>query len=130
MYSARRLGVGETLLVAAACGCARLALRHIPPGETRPLKCIETAEAWTRGEATGAQVQAAAMAAYHSAYSGDDAAGCAAFAAWGAATEGRAAYAALSAVVAESSREARDAMHQQCAVVVREVIPYESFDRL
>ena len=35
-------------LVLAACECARLALRHVPTGEERPLLAIETAEAWAR----------------------------------------------------------------------------------
>ena len=39
-------------LVLCACECARLALVHVPKGENRPLKAIETAEAWARGEAT------------------------------------------------------------------------------
>ena len=39
-------------LVLCACECARLALKYVPKGEDRPLKCIETAEAWARGEAS------------------------------------------------------------------------------
>jgi len=46
-------------LVLAACDCARTALRYVPDGETRPLAAIETAERWTRGEATIAEVEAA-----------------------------------------------------------------------
>ena len=38
-------------LVLAAGGCARLALRYVPPGELRPLRAIEAAESWGRGEA-------------------------------------------------------------------------------
>ena len=37
-------------LVLAACECARLALPHVKKGEIRPLKAIETAEAWARDE--------------------------------------------------------------------------------
>src|SRR5262245_2394940 len=37
-------------LVLAVCACARLALPYVPAGETRPLKAIETAEQWARGE--------------------------------------------------------------------------------
>ena len=46
-------------VVLASCQCARLALRHIKPGEKRPLRAIETAEAWARGHATLEQVQRA-----------------------------------------------------------------------
>ena len=50
-------------VVLASCQCARLALRYIQPSERRPLKAIETAEAWARGEATLEQVQRAGHAA-------------------------------------------------------------------
>ena len=39
-------------LVLAACACARLALKYIPKHELRPLRAIETAEAWGRGGCT------------------------------------------------------------------------------
>ena len=39
------------LVVLAACACARLSLGFVLPGEARPLKAIETAEAWARGRA-------------------------------------------------------------------------------
>ena len=38
-------------LAAIACECARLALPHVPPGEMRPLRAIEAAERYARGEA-------------------------------------------------------------------------------
>lgn len=50
-------------VVLASCQCARLALRYVKPGERRPLKAIETAEAWARGQATLEQVQRAGHAA-------------------------------------------------------------------
>lgn len=37
-------------LVIVACQCARLALPYVREGELRPLRAIETAEAWARGE--------------------------------------------------------------------------------
>src|SRR5712671_6889835 len=46
-------------VVLAACQCARLALKYIPPDERRPLMAILTTEAWARGEATFEQVQRA-----------------------------------------------------------------------
>jgi hypothetical protein len=60
MWLAGRVDVDRRLLVLAACDCARLALRHARgPGA---LHAIETAEAWTRGEATIVQVRTAAYA--------------------------------------------------------------------
>ncbi len=50
-------------VVLAACACARKALKYVPKGEDRPRIAIETAEAWTRGEATIEQVRTAASAA-------------------------------------------------------------------
>jgi len=49
-------------LVYTACQCARLALPNTK--DKRARKCIETTEAWTRGEASIAQVQDARRAAY------------------------------------------------------------------
>lgn len=46
-------------LVWVACQCARSVLPHVPANESRPLKAIETAEAWTRGEATLKEVRRA-----------------------------------------------------------------------
>ncbi|CAB4140596.1 hypothetical protein UFOVP398_54 [uncultured Caudovirales phage] len=65
--------VPRTQLVWVACQCARLALPHVTAGDIRPLKAIETAEAWTRGEATLEEVESAAGAAYD-AYDDADAA--------------------------------------------------------
>jgi hypothetical protein len=50
---AHKPGVDRSLVVLAACDCARTWLRHVPPGEDRPRLAIETAEAWCRGETTG-----------------------------------------------------------------------------
>ena len=54
-------------LVLATCKCARLALPHVKSDELRPLKVIETAERWARGDRriTRKMVQdAAAYASY------------------------------------------------------------------
>ena len=63
-------------LVLAACGCARLALKHTK--DPRVLACIETTESWARGEATLDQVikarKNAHAAAYAAAYASDAAA--------------------------------------------------------
>jgi hypothetical protein len=39
-------------IVFASCQCARLALKHIMPGEMRAIRAIERTEAWTRGQST------------------------------------------------------------------------------
>ena len=74
-------------LVVAACLCAREVLHLVPAGEERPLRAIETAEAWCRGEATLDEVRAA----------GDAAAAYAAYAAAAYAAYAAAAYAAYAA---------------------------------
>ena len=72
-------------LVLAACECARLALPCVSADEERPLKAIETAESWARGEASMDDLRAAADAADDAAYAADaaaDAAYAAAYAAY------------------------------------------------
>ena len=106
-------------LVSAACGCARLALKHVPEDEERSLKAIETAEAWTRGEATLDEVRAAAWAAR--------AASEAARAAWEASAASEAARAAWEARAAraawEAARAASAEILAQCADIVRKHFP-------
>jgi alkylation response protein AidB-like acyl-CoA dehydrogenase len=79
----------------------------VPKGEDRPRIAIETAEAWTRGEATIEQVYAAAYAA--------DAADVAFRAA-------RAAYAAAYAA-------SRAAALKDMADIVRKIIPFSVIKR-
>ena len=65
-YAARTCD--RKLVVLAACACVRTALKYVAVGELRPLKAIETAEAWARGKAPIKQVRdAARSAAYASA---------------------------------------------------------------
>jgi hypothetical protein len=87
-WAARHVPRKELVLV--ACQCARLALPYVDAGEIRPIKAIETAEAWTRGEVELEEVKGAANAAYYAAN-----AACAASRA-----ASRAAYAANSAASA------------------------------
>ena len=94
--------VPRTQLVWVACQCARLALPHVTAGDIRPLKAIETAEAWTRGEATLEEVKSAARNA-RVAYAAESAALAAAAAAADAADaadDGAGAYAAYAAAAA------------------------------
>jgi len=116
-------------LVLAACKCARLALKLVPEGEKRPLRAIETAEKWARGEgnvtikdvrAAAADAAAAAAAADATAYAADAAAAAAAAdatayaadaaaAAYDAAAAYAAAYAAYAAYAAAYAAYAADA---------------------
>ena len=97
-------------VVLAACDCAELALKHVPAGEDRPRKCIETVRAWAAGTATlddvltarrAAAVYAAdAYAAYAAdAYAAD--AYAASYAAYAAYTAAYAAYATDAAYAAD-----------------------------
>jgi hypothetical protein len=121
LWLAGRAGVDRKLLVRAACLCAREALRYVPAGEDRPRIAIETAEAWTRGEATIDRVRAAADAAdaaYAATYAAD--AACAAYA---AACAADAAYAAACATYAATyAADARKASLKRSADLVRSII--------
>jgi hypothetical protein len=110
--------VPREVLVRYACLVARTVLDKVPAGEDRPRIAIETAEAWTRGEATIEEVRAAADAAwdtprgaYAAAYAADAAyAAAAAYAAdaayaAGANASDAAAYAAAWAQQAGASPE-------------------------
>jgi hypothetical protein len=50
-------------VVLAVCDCAELARKHVPEGEDRPRKCIETTRAWAAGTATLDEVRTARRAA-------------------------------------------------------------------
>lgn len=89
-------------LVLAACECARLSLPYVKKGEERPLKAIETAEAWIRGEAKSREVLAAAATAAADAAAGTGA-GAGAYAAV-------AAYAAIYAAAAATANAAAAAV--------------------
>ena len=72
IWFARRRSVERKVLVRIACDCARTALRFVPEGEDRPRLAIETAERWTRNEATIDEVRAAAYVADAAAYAAAD----------------------------------------------------------
>jgi hypothetical protein len=123
------------IVVLAACDCAELSLKHVPEGEDRPRKAIETARAWVRGEATLAQLKKAAAAAYAASYAAAyaayaaygyaaDAAAAAAAAAYAASADAAAAAAAYAAAYAAyAAYAAREGMLKQCAKLVRRRIP-------
>jgi hypothetical protein len=137
LWLAGMSGVDRKVLVFATCQCARLALKHVPKGEKRPLRCIETTEAWTRGEATIKEVLAerkvadayaayadaalasAAAAAYTAAYADNTAA---AYADAAAAAYASAAYAADAYAALPADADARTKTLRKCAVIVRKTI--------
>src|SRR3990172_9331619 len=107
LWLAEKRHVDRKRLTWVACQCARTALRYVPDGEARPLRCIEVTEAWTRGEATLDEVRAAGAAAWAAGAAGA-AAGAAGAAAGAAAWAARdAAGAARDASLAESARIVR-----------------------
>ena len=93
-------------IVLAACACAETALPYVPVYENRPRLAMETARAWTRGEATLEQVGAAADAAGAAADAAYAAAGAAYAAAGAAYAAARAAYAAYAAGAAGAAARA------------------------
>jgi hypothetical protein len=125
-------------LVLAACQCARLALKYVRAGETRPLKAILTAESWARGEngvTLGDVRKAADAAAYAAAAYAANAANAAAYAAsaanayaYAAADAADAAYAAAYAAyaaadAADAAYAARKPTLKKCADIVRKFYP-------
>ena len=104
-------------LVRVACECARLAWRWMPQASR---DALETAERWTRGEATAEDCRKARAAVYadDAAVYADDAAYAAADAAYAAAA---AAYAADDAAAAAAY--GADDARAECADIVRRHYP-------
>lgn len=106
------------VIVLCACASARTALQYVPAGEERPLRAIETAEAWCRGEATIEQVRetqrgawAAASVSYAAAASASYAAAYASSVSYAAAASASyAAYASSASYVSYAAawRSARE----------------------
>src|SRR5690606_3193359 len=74
LWLAGRIGVDRKMLVRAACRCVRESLpifEQCCPGDDRPRKAIETAEAWCEGRATLAVLRKAAHAARYAADAAD-----------------------------------------------------------
>ena len=114
-------------IVLAACACAETALPYVPVYENRPRLAMETARAWTRGEATLEQVGAAADAAGAAADAAYAAAGAAYAAAGAAYAAARAAYAAYAAgaagAAANAANAARVSAQRNMADLVRRALP-------
>ena len=125
--SGKPMSVKRKNLVLCACECARLALKYVPKGEDRPLKCIETAEAWARGDASYDDLIKARRAAYDATASASASfASYASYAASYAAYEA-ASYAAYAASAAYDAA-AYDAAYvtktlKECADIVRKHYP-------
>ena len=134
LWIAAQLAIDRKLIVLAACKCARLTIHLIEEGEKRPIIAIETAEAWTRGEATLSDVRSAAEAAHAAAYDAKAAyaAYAASYAGACAAEASYAAYAAKAANAAYASYAAGAAARKQtlktCADLVRETIPFSAIE--
>jgi hypothetical protein len=136
LWYAERIGVDRKLLVRAACACARTALKHVPSGELRPLRAIDTAERWCDELATIDEVRDAADAAYAAAYAYDAAytyasayaSASAAYAAYDTNADAvAAAYAAYAAAAYAAVADAASASASASAVMarlVRKHIPY------
>ena len=127
IWFARRRSVERRMLVRIACDCARTALRFVPEGEDRPRLAIETAERWTRNEATIDEVRAAAYAAADAADAAADAAAYAAYAAAYAA-DAAADAADAAAYAADAAADAADARKQaniQMCQIIRTHLRYE-----
>ena len=117
-------------LVRIACDAARLALPTVKPGELRPLRAIEAAEAWMCRKATKKVVAAAAAAAkaatctadatYAAAYAAAHAAYAAAHAAYACA---HTANAAVYHTANAAAYEADVAVSRQIASIIRRYFP-------
>ena len=134
LWWSAKAGADRKEVVLAACACASTALKYVKEGELRPLKAIETAEAWVRGEATLEEVRASSYAADAASYAAAsssyasyaaDAAAAAADAAssYAAASSSYAAAAAADAAAssyaASSYAAARRASHVEMCKIVR-----------
>jgi len=132
LWFAAMLEYDRKLIVTAACCCARLASPFVPDGDARPRIALETAEAWTRGEATIWEVgraypaadgayPTAANAAYAAPANAASAAPANAAAKAASAAPANAAYA--NAANAADYASSRRKILTQCANIVREIIP-------
>jgi hypothetical protein len=115
LWWSARVDVDLKIIVRITCAIARDALQFVKQGEMRPLKAVETAEAWCDGKATLAEVRQAAYAAADAdaaaaAYAADAvAADSAADADAAADAADAAAYAADAAADAVAAADAADA---------------------
>jgi len=144
LWVSTKIDVPRPLVVLAACGCARLALRYVSEGEDRPRVAIEMAEAWARGgpdapslDAVRDGASAAANAAAYAAASSSASASASAYAASASASasaddaadaDAYASYASYAAAAAAAYARPRGAAQREtlktCADIVRRNIPF------
>ena len=133
LWYAEHTGVDQKLIVLAACACARIALKHVPTGESRPLDAIQAAEKWADDptEINRAAAEAAAWAAEAAARAAAGAAaGAAEAAAWAAAAAaGAEAWAAAAATGAAAGAAAWSEAMKNMANIVRGIITLEKTNR-
>lgn len=115
-WFAERLSIDIRLIVLGACDCARLAGSD---GDPYARRAIETAEAWTRGEATIYEVRAAASPAYGN----NNAAAYAAASAYVAVAYAVSSITSNAGPAVPTVAEYDDA-HRACADLVRARIPW------
>jgi len=133
LWIAASVGVDRRLVVRAACACAREVLpawEAYRPGDARPRVAIETAEAWTRGEATLSQAQVAASAASAASAAASVASAAASVAASAASAASASVFVAASAASAASASvfvavfAAGGGARRRMSFIVRRVIPW------
>ena len=102
-------------IILASCKIARTVLKYVPKDEKRPLKAIQTTEAWAKGKATLKKVQDASNAAYLAASSASAAAAEASSAYYAASSSSAASSSAFaassSAFAANAAAYAADAAY-------------------
>ncbi len=132
IWLAKRVDVDERVVTLAKCGCARLALPYARGDAARI--AIETAEAWTRGEATIEQLRRAAAVAHDAStaesYASEAAYGAAdaAYSAYSAASVASAAACAADAAFyadASDTTKPKTKTLAECADIVRKYISWE-----
>jgi hypothetical protein len=114
LWWAAKAGTDRKTLVRIACQIARTALPFVKKGEVRPLKAIETAEAWCVGKGTIADLRAAVAAADAAAAD----VGAAAFAAAAYAAGAAAADVVEAAYASESYAAAADVAEAASAAAI------------
>jgi len=111
----------RTLVVRAACACARTALRFVPDGEDRPRLAIRAAKRWANNPTE--ENRNAADDAGADAWVATGTAEAAAWAAWTASAPAGSATAAAAGAAAEVAADAtRDADPKTMADIVRSII--------
>lgn len=130
LWMAVRMEIDRKLIVLAACDCAEISLKHIPVGEDRPKKAIDTARDWAKGE-KGVSLKdvedaaSAASSASSAAYAASAASSALRSAASAAYAAYASAYASAYAAAYASDASAAAAARKECADIVRKHITFD-----